>query len=322
MLVRQSGYWEAHIPAREERLAGGLMGLLVGDALGVPYEFKASAKIPPHDQIEMVPPSDFPRTYPGVSPGTWSDDGAQALCLLDSLLNGGGLDLTDFSNRLINWYEHGYMAVDHSVFDVGVQTAEAIARLRAGTSPRFAGGNHQYSQGNGSLMRVLPLALWHHGPDDDLAMLACEQSLPTHGHPVVLVCCAQYVLWARGILRQSADPWSQAIRSLEAFCASRPELQPSFHAVFRDDAEREPKGSGYVVDSIFSARYALDQGGYEQVVRAAIALGNDTDTTACIAGGLAGLRDGIGAIPERWRATLRGQGIVQPLLEQLIAADR
>lgn len=310
------------MPTREESLRGGLLGLLTGDALGVPYEFKPPSKIPPHDHIEMVPPSDFPRTYPDVRPGTWSDDGAQALCLLSSLLNGTTLDLSDFSNRLINWYEHGYMAVDYSVFDVGVQTAEAIGRLRAGVSPREAGGSHQYSQGNGSLMRVLPLALWHQGSDNDLALMACEQSLPTHGHPVVLVCCAQYVLWARAILNRDVDPWSQAMHALEKFCALRPALEPSFQAVFRDDAERNPKGSGYVVDSIFSARYALGQGDYEQVVRSAIALGNDTDTTACIAGGLAGLRDGIEAIPERWRDILRGKEIVQPLLDQLIASDQ
>ena len=86
----------------------------------------------------------------------------------------------------------------------------------------------------------------------------------------------------------------------------------------RPDDPPEGHGSGYVVDSLRSARWALQAGGYEQAVKAAISLGHDTDTTACIAGGIAGIRDGIGAIPKRWRAQLRGTELVEPLVGRLI----
>ena len=85
------------------------------------------------------------------------------------------------------------------------------------------------------------------------------------------------------------------------------------------DTVPQGKGSGYVVDSLHSAYWMMQVGGYEQVVKAAIALGRDTDTTACIAGGIAGLRDGVAAIPQRWHEALRGKEIVQPLLEKLLA---
>jgi ADP-ribosylglycohydrolase len=77
-------------------------------------------------------------------------------------------------------------------------------------------------------------------------------------------------------------------------------------------------GSGYVVDCLRSALWACDQGPYETAVKAAVALGRDTDTTACVTGGLAGLRDGVDAIPERWRAALRGRELLDPLLEKLL----
>ncbi len=108
------------------QIAGGFYGLLVGDALGVPYEFKSAAQIPPLEQIEMTPPDNYPRTYAGVPVGTWSDDGAQALALLDSLLRCGKLDLNDFAQRLVDWKEAGKYAVGGIVFDIGITTNEAI----------------------------------------------------------------------------------------------------------------------------------------------------------------------------------------------------
>ncbi len=96
-----------------------------------------------------------------------------------------------------------------------------------------------------------------------------------------------------------------------------PEIQ-ELEAKVHPDKPPGGGGSGYVVDCLHSARWAVEAGNYEQVVKAAVSLGHDTDTTACVAGGIAGIRDGIKAIPQRWQARLRGQEIVQPLLERLL----
>ncbi|MDE6985224.1 MAG: ADP-ribosylglycohydrolase family protein, partial [Lachnospiraceae bacterium] len=101
---------------------GGLYGLIIGDALGVPYEFHPSDQIPAYDRIEMQPPDGFCRAHSGIRPGTWSDDSAQALCLLDSLVSCGSFQLKDFSDRLLQWYLEGKWAVDGLVFDAGIQT--------------------------------------------------------------------------------------------------------------------------------------------------------------------------------------------------------
>lgn len=302
----------------EEKIKGGLLGLLIGDALGVPYEFHSAQEIPPFDEIEFEPPAYFRRAHAGVPTGTWSDDGAQALILLDSLLACGKFDAEHFAKGLVDWYDKGFMAVGGKVFDVGIQTANAIHELKSGVKPLLAGGIDEYSNGNGSLMRVLPLVLWHRGTDQELVLDAEFQSRVTHAHPRSQICCALYCLWARNILNDEETPWENAVAFLREFYAGNASklLQLNFHV--HPDGEHQTTGSGYVVDSLFSAKAVCESLNYETVVKKAIALGNDTDTTACIAGGIAGLKFGFEAIPERWRENLRGKEIYEPLLEGVL----
>jgi ADP-ribosyl-[dinitrogen reductase] hydrolase len=303
---------------RQARLEGGLVGMLVGDALGVPYEFHDAAEIPPRDAIEMTPPAGFARAHGSVPPGTWSDDGAQALSLLASLLHAGRFDADDFAVRLREWYERGYFAVDGVVFDVGMQTSRAIRALQSGVAPLDAGPAGERDNGNGSLMRVLPLALWHDGSDDELVRDARLQSRITHGHARAELCCALYCLWARRVLGGVGVEvgWSDAAAVLRRIVDERDRAE--LDDTIRPDAAPHGRGSGYVLDTLHSARLALMAGDYEAVVRAAVALGDDTDTTACVAGGIAGLLHGVGGIPRRWRDQLRGRALVQPLLDQLL----
>ncbi|MEW5851674.1 MAG: ADP-ribosylglycohydrolase family protein [Myxococcota bacterium] len=305
------------MPGLKERVAGGIWGLLVGDALGVPYEFHSAEEIPAPPLIEMTPPPGF-RASHGVPPGTWSDDGAHALCLLASLNHCGRLDIDDLGRRLVNWHDHGYLAVDNRIFDVGIQTAQAIHALREGKPAEHTGPREEMHNGNGSLMRVLPLALWHRGTDEELVHDAHHQSLPTHGHPRSQVCCALYCLWARRLLHDVADPYRAAVAMLRAIYGGAGPHAEELERHVRPDEEHVPRGTGYVVDCLHSARFALREPSYDRVVRAAVALGRDTDTTAAVAGGLAGVRDGVEAIPRRWLDQLRERDTVEPLLEKLL----
>jgi ADP-ribosylglycohydrolase len=304
---------------RVDRIAGALYGLLVGDALGVPYEFHPPEQIPPPEAIDYSPPADFQRAHAGVPPGTWSDDGAQALCLLASLLEHGRLDLDDFAFRLSRWYDAGYMAVDGIVFDVGITTGRALRRIAAGVRPEESGPDDTHSNGNGSLMRVLPLALWHRGSDAELVRDARRQSLVTHGHLRSQLCCALYCLWARRLLQEHPDAWTDAVATLRRAIAAEPAAVEELEFSIRPDEPAVGTGSGYVVDALRSARWAVAAGDYRGTVLRAIRLGNDTDTTACIAGGIAGLIHGVDAIPPRWREGLRGRALLDPLLRGLLA---
>jgi ADP-ribosyl-[dinitrogen reductase] hydrolase len=306
---------------KQDQLKGAIYGLLVGDAVGVSYEFLLAEQLPAYDQIEMLPPNNFAKTYPHIPVGTWSDDGAQALCLLDSLLYKNKMDTEDFMKRICNWYQCGYMAVDFQVFDVGVQTAEAIRNYLSGVPLLQVANNDVLANGNGSLMRVLPLAIWHQGSDIQLIEDAYAQSHVTHAHLRSKVCCALYCLWARSILNglDIDAAWSDAVTKLRAYLKDKPDDLEQLEYYIRPDELEKGTGSGYVVDCLKSARYALQQTTYQDVIKTAIAFGRDTDTTACVAGGIAGFYFGFDSIPESWLAQLRAKDLVEPLLAKLLS---
>lgn len=293
-----------------QNVLDGIYGLLVGDACGVPYESRRPEELPPRHELEMYPPYGHLRTYAHVPPGTWSDDGAQALCLLDSFLFCGQYHPMDFASRLLRWHDGGYMAVDDYVFDVGIQTSAAIRRLRQGIPTANSGLKGERNNGNGSLMRCLPLALLHSGNDLALVIDAHRQSRLTHGHPRSQVSCALYCLWARRTLQRATDPWASAIETLRHCYLNEPVSRRELEEHIRPDEPAHGEGSGYVVDSLNSARLACQESNYKAVIQAAIALGQDTDTTAAIAGGIAGLRYGREGIPMEWLQALRGKDIL------------
>ena len=314
---------------KQDRIAGGFYGLLIGDALGVPYEFYEAEKLPPYEEIEMLPPAGFRKTYQEVEAGTWSDDGAQALSLLDSLLNQKGFSLEDFSDALVSWYEDGAWAVDGDVFDVGIQTAYALRGYKNELLPEECGMLNPDGKGNGALMRVLPLVLWHsvHGSQDKeqrtkaLVEDAHRQCLITHGHVCNQVCCALYCLAAQELMEgvEAADAVEAAIAALRTIYQDLPEHEQELEWAVRPDQPWEGTGTGYVVDCLRSAFMILLQAsGYEDGVKRAVLLGNDTDTTACVAGGLLGIRYGVQGIPDRWMSMLREREKAEALLKRCL----
>lgn len=306
---------------RRSRLRGSLYGLLVGDALGVPYEFHPPDALPPPGEIEMEPPAGFPRAHGRVPPGTWSDDGALALALLEALLDEGRPDAAAIAQRIVDWASRGRFAVDGKVFDIGGQTATAVWRLESGIAPTQAGGTGEKANGNGSLMRVAPLALWHRGTDAELVEAAHLQSLPTHAHPRSLVACALLSLTLRRILDHAMEPdqaLEDAAAALADHYAARATFAEELQALMAAPQRHAPRGRGYVVDTLWSAMHAVRDRDFEGALRAAIAFGHDTDTTACVAGAIAGALHGVEAIPARWMQALRGEEIVEPLAARLL----
>ncbi len=306
---------------KRDRIAGGFYGLLIGDALGVPYEFQQADQLPPYEEIDMIPPAGFKRTYPQVETGTWSDDGAQALCLLDSLLSRKEFSLDSFSNMLLDWYENGSWAVGNEVFDVGVQTAWALYAYKTGLPARECGLVRPEGKGNGALMRVLPLALWQEDRKK-LVQDAHLQCLITHGHICNQVCCALYCLAAKALLdgRNAREAIGEAVAGLREIYRDMPEYEQELEWSIRPGASWEGNGTGYVVDCLRSAFMILERtSGYEEAVKQAVLLGNDTDTTACVTGGLAGILYGFRGIPETWLFGLREREKAAKLLERLLS---
>lgn len=311
--------------SQQERIAGGLYGLLIGDALGVPYEFYESEELPFYEEIEMVPPPGFRKTYPKVAAGTWSDDGAQALCLMDSLLRHGKFSLKAYSDALLAWYEEGFWAVDGTVFDVGIQTADALGAYKRGIPAKDCGLINPEGKGNGALMRVLPLALWHFVMGDaepekrnrELVRDAHSQCLITHGHLCNQACSALYCLVAQRLLEgmEAREAIQEGVRLLRSIYREELEYERELEWSVRPNLPWEGRGTGYVVDCLRSAFMILEQASdYEDAVKRAVLLGHDTDTTACVTGGLAGIRYGLQGIPKRWLKALKEKEKVERLL--------
>ncbi len=306
-----------------ERLEGAVYGHLCGDALGVPYEFKDAADI---DTVEW-------RGYGthDQPPGTWSDDGALMLALLNSLLE-CGFDSADQARRALRWRDEGAYAPGSLVFDVGVSTSQALHALRAGTPPEEAG--EVGAKGNGSLMRILPLALVLRDiDDDDLAHKAVRASRVTHGSAEAQIACALHALLVRRVLQGAGDRERMLAETVATLRASleRSGLPRSKEAAEPADALAAldafvawtgRSGCGRVVDSFWSAWDAFATApDYVSCVTAAVQYGDDTDTTAAIAGGLAGAWFGIDAIPAAWRRGLRDRHIPQELVDRLVETD-
>lgn len=304
------------------RLAGGVWGNLVGDAMGVPYEFLEPEQI---GEVRWGHRGGW-----GVPAGTWSDDGSLMLALLDSLLE-AGFDPDDQGRRTVHWADGGAYTPDHEGrFDIGGTTSAAIAALRSGVPAIDAGPASADACGNGSLMRILPLALVARDrPDTALIERAHLASRVTHGHPRCQVACAAYVLVAARLLRRDAVGPAPAaelralldvsLTVLRGVYAADAPLSSHLAALDELEAWTGRSGRGYVLDSFWSAWDALAGAeSYAATIERAIAYGHDTDTTAAIAGGLAGIRFGWEGIPVAWRRGMRDRAQVTALVDRLV----
>jgi ADP-ribosylglycohydrolase/protein-tyrosine phosphatase len=306
------------------RLTGAVSGHLVGDAMGVPYEFLAA------DQVGEVRWGREGNIH-HEPPGTWSDDGALMLALMDSLLD-VGFETEDQGRRALAWRREGAYAPGAKVFDIGTATRQALDALAGGTPAEQAGPTHERSQSNGSLMRILPLALWAHAQHIEpgaLADLATRASSVTHGHPVPRIACAVYTLIASALLN-GVDParaLEKAINTVRARYTADGEAPDAALAVALDEfvdwpRSHQPEGRGGALNGFWSAWTAFEgAASYQETIERAIRYGNDTDTTAAIAAGLAGIRWGLDGIPAEWLAGMRGREITEPLIDRLLVAN-
>ena len=270
------------------KMRDAVYGLAVGDALGVPYEFQA------RDTFRAAEP--IGGGFHGQLAGTFSDDTSMTLATCESLLaKQGAIGVDDMRARFLAWLERGAYAIDGAVFDVGITTRLA---LEAGH-----GLDGEHDCGNGSLMRMLPLAFTE-ANDSEIAQV----SAITHAHPVACRACAIYVHVARDLAAGATVPEAIArIADTEAPFDRLPKVA---------SLEREQiRSSGYAVDTLEAALWCLaTTESYRACVLAAVNLGDDTDTVAAVAGGLAGIVYGMEAIPHAWVDMLRGRDLIERAL--------
>ena len=279
--------------AIRDRAVGSMLGLALGDALGTTLEFKARDNYAPLTDIVGGGPF-------GLKPGQWTDDTAMALALGESLEAKGGLDEQDLLARFVDWRRNGTYSCTGHCFDIGSTTAQALARWER-TGEAHCGATDAFSAGNGSLMRLAPAAIRFHRDRPALRDAAALQSKTTHAAPEAVDACVLYAEMLadaiEGRLRSEVlacrdGSWAGGVAKVNA-------------GSWRGKPRPQVNGSGYVVHSLEAALWSVGRtAAFDRAVIHAANLGQDADTTAAIAGQLAGALHGRKALPIHWLNTL------------------
>ena len=301
-----------------ETIRAVILGHAVADALGVPVEFRSRGMLDQNPLTDMVGYG----TY-NLPAGSWSDDTSMTLCALDVLAD-GVIDYDRIMENFHSWYSKGAYTPGDDCFDIGGTCLQAIRNYAvSGTFPTECGLRGDNSNGNGSLMRILPFVLYAHYAgytDEALTALVHDASSLTHAHQRSLVGCGIYALMMRCILLHGYAGIGEGLCKASELYASESELHTYARMLSPDFAvlPREAiRSSGYVVDSLEAAVWCLlTTDKYRDCVLKAANLGEDTDTVAAIAGGLAGALYGMEGIPVKWLDTLIRRACIEEMCDR------
>jgi ADP-ribosylglycohydrolase len=299
----------------QDRALGALLGACIGDAAGAVLEFMG--RKPTHEDVRSA------LTMPGggvwgVSPGQITDDGELMLCLTQALIEAPYFSLDAIAQMYVRWY-------DSHPFDIGNTTRNALGALH---HPYFAGlaqeqgiaaaindaanSHNMGSKANGSLMRCMPLGVWGYRLElDTLANCAVQDAALTHPHPTCQFATAVYCIALAHLVRTPGD--TEGAFALAASWLSQQEPDATIPALYHaaqqevmlwmsEAAEGKLPAfqplDGFVRIAWTHAFYHLQRRTpYEEALYTVLLGGGDTDTNACIVGGLLGAAYGAEALP-------------------------
>ena len=296
--------------ALEDRAVGALLGLAVGDALGTTLEFQHRDDAA-HRLVDIVGGGPF-----SLPAGCWTDDTSMALALADSLLAYHRFDSKDLMQRFLSWWQNGAYSPTERCFDIGGTTRAALSRFKVNGNP-MAGSTDPDSAGNGSLMRLAPVAIRHWKDAAARRVVAAEQSRCTHAAAEAVDAC---VLYADLIAEAIAGRRRSEILAPRDFDGA-PTIAALAGGAWRGRHRSEIRGAGYVVRSLEAALWCIGQtADFSEAVVLAANLREDADTTAAITGQLAGALYGASAIPHEWRSKLAWGDRIESTARRLFRA--
>lgn len=301
-----------------ERYQGALIGLAVGDALGTTLEFTKRERVRPIS--DLVGGGPF-----GLAPGEWTDDTSMAMCLAESLVE-RGFDARDQMERYVRWWHEGYWSSNGRCFDIGTTVRGALQRFLDRGDP-MAGTTDPNAAGNGSLMRLAPVAL-RYAPDPAQAVhLAAESSRTTHGAAEAVDACRYFAALMVGALegRTKEDLLSPSFAPRGVDWRAEP-LSPAIAAVvngsYKTKSADQVRATDYVVHTLEAALWAFHHSNdFGNGALLAVNLGEDADTTGAVYGQLAGAYYGIDGIPEGWGKRIARAREITVLAAALLAAS-
>jgi ADP-ribosylglycohydrolase len=302
-------------------IQSALFGVAIGDALGVPHEFSPPETLRDNPVNDMVGYG----TY-NLPAGTWSDDSSLTFCLAESLCSGYNTD--HMGELFVKWYYQDYWTATGEVFDIGIGTRNALYKIKNGTKAELAGGREENDNGNGSLMRILPLVFAIKDlPIKERFERTKHVSSITHGHIRAVMACFYYLEFAKQLIegKTKFDIYRALQTSIPLFFTEigidQSEIE-HFNRLLKaniaDLSLSEIRSGGYVIETIEACIWCiLTSENYKEAVLKAVNLGHDTDTTAAVTGGLAGLLYGFDAIPFKWINALARKSDIEELVERV-----
>jgi len=302
-----------------ERYRGALLGLAAGDALGATVEFKERGNFEPMTDIVGGGPH-------RLEAGQWTDDTSMALCLAESLIAKGGMDLADQLERYVRWWRDGYLSSIGECFDIGNATSAALSNFER-TGDSHSGSTDPYTAGNGSIMRLAPVPLFFASHPTASIEKSAESSRTTHGATEAVDACRYLGALICGAVNGASkdallsdhfspagDGYWQDVESLA------PKIAEIAAGSFKSKDRSQIKGDFYVVPSLEAALWAFySSGSFEEGALLAVNLGDDADTTGAVYGQLAGAYYGESGIPERWREKLTFREMFEDYAGELLA---
>ena len=296
-----------------------IIGHAVGDAMGFPTEFSKREELLKNPVLEMIDSPDV-----GQPAGSWSDDTAMEIATIDSFIHKKCFDYKDIMDRWVKWICESEYTPTGVTFDIGRTCLKAIKRYCNGSAPLQCGSTSPRENGNGSLMRILPVALYAYSRNlDDISTrkLTNEVSSLTHAHEVSRLGCYIYVQFVICLLKgyekedayryvQDLDYSSYDANSINLYTRI---LDRQIEELILDDI----KSSGYIVDTLECVLWIfMNAKNYKEAIIASTNIGGDTDTIGAIVGSLAGIYYGIDSIPSKWLDKLQRKEYLVELISK------
>ena len=286
-----------------------LLGVAIGDALGVPLEFKNRNYLKENPITDMI--GFGTHNQPA---GTWSDDSSLTFCLAEALIEGYTIEKS--ANNLLKWYTENYWTADGEVFDIGNTTLKVIIKLKNGVSAIESGLTTEQSNGNGSLMRMSPLIIYlKNQPIETRFKIIKEESSITHAHMVSVIACFYFVEFGIGLLngKEKFEVYKELQKTIPDFLRTQSISEKEIKyferlliSNIREDEEEVIFSTGYVIHTLTASIWSiLTTNSFKEAVLKAVNLGEDTDTTASVVGALAAIIYGQSQIPEKWINTIK-----------------
>ena len=297
-----------------------LYGFIVGDAMGVPVEFEDREKLINKSVTSMLGYGSH-----DVEAGVYSDDTSMTLATMDSIIKQNGIiNYNDIADKFCNWVNNNEYTATNKIFDIGMTTKYALIKyFNNKIDATMCGGTNINENGNGSLMRMLPIALYcfykNIKDDNEIFTLVKNLSSITHAHDISILGCYIYVRYVISLLETKNKISSYHFIKKLDYSMFIEEVKLEYSRILFSDIStlniNDINSSGYVVDTLEAVFWIiLNCSSYNESIIGAINLGGDTDTIGAITGSIAGILYGYDNISKRWISKLKNKDYIDEII--------